>query len=327
MLERLPANSPAEITIKCADHGLPETHVIQGRTLATPPGEELCRVATISDLHLGENDFGFLHTIRETDVPLLPYTLRCTEAAVAESAQWGARLLVVKGDVTDRGMPGQWAAAARLLGAAEQEALVVPGNHDVTYSAIDPVDALPPSLMPGVRGLTIRDLPGVRVLVVDSTVADRHEGSVEHLQADAVDAVADARRDDLAALVAMHHHPQRGPVRLLWPPGIGHTEAASFLDALGRASDRVLVTSGHTHRNRRHERGPVTFTTVGSVKDYPGVWAGYVIHEGGLRQVVRRTMQPDVLRWTERSGDALAGGYRWWSGGLLRNRCFTLRWR
>jgi hypothetical protein len=48
------------------------------RTLASLPGEERCRVATISDLHLGSRVFGHRGTIVEDPVPPVPHPLRCS---------------------------------------------------------------------------------------------------------------------------------------------------------------------------------------------------------------------------------------------------------
>ena len=69
------------------------------------------------------------------------------------------------------------------------------------------------------------------------------------------------------------------------------------------------ITSGHTHRHRRWAHAGVTTTQVGSISDHPGVWAGYVVHESGMRQVVRRIAQPDVLPWSERARDAALGAW------------------
>jgi hypothetical protein len=92
------------------------------------------------------------------------------------------------------------------------------------------------------------------------------------------------------------------------------------------ANPATLVTAGHTHRNRRRRHGPIPITEVGSPKDYPGVWAGYAIHEGGIRQIVRRTADPHVLAWTERTGDTVMGQWRRWSPGSLDDRCFSHTW-
>jgi hypothetical protein len=65
-------------------------------------------------------------------------------------------------------------------------------------------------------------------------------------------------------------------------------------------------------------------TEVGSVKDYPGVWAGYEAHVGGLRQTVHRTGAPDVLRWTDRTASILLGMWGRWSPGTLDHRCLEV---
>jgi hypothetical protein len=86
------------------------------------------------------------------------------------------------------------------------------------------------------------------------------------------------------------------------------------------------VTTGHTHRYRRRRHGPVLITTTGSPKDYPGAWTGYAVHEGGIRQVVRRIAAPDCIRWTQRTAHALFGGWALWAPGLRSHRCFTHPW-
>ena len=40
---------------------------------------------------------------------------------------------------------------------------------------------------------------------------------------------------------------------------------------------------------------------------FPGTWAGYAVHEGGIRQVVRRVAAPDAIAWTDRTRHGLGG--------------------
>jgi hypothetical protein len=94
--------------------------------------------------------------------------------------------------------------------------------------------------------------------------------------------------------------------------------------AAGRG--RVLITSGHTHRHRRHDLGGIVATEVGSTKDYPGTWAGYAVHEGGIRQVVRRIESPDCVAWLERTRAAALGRWGRWSPGELADRSFSYAW-
>ena len=62
------------------------------------------------------------------------------------------------------------------------------------------------------------------------------------------------------------------------------------------------------------------------MKDYPGVWAGYVVHDGGIVQTVRRVAEPSAMAWTEHSARAMGGIYRYWTPGRLDDRCFSLNW-
>ena len=65
---------------------------------------------------------------------------------------------------------------------------------------------------------------------------------------------------------------------------------------------------------------------MGSTKDYPGQWAGYAVHEGGIRQAVFRVADEAAIAWTETTRRAMGGVWGWWSPGRLADRCWTLEW-
>jgi 3',5'-cyclic-AMP phosphodiesterase len=294
------------------------------RTPSPPLGEELFRLATVSDIHIGLDHFGLSGRMRERDPADPPHAYRCGAAALAEAEAWGAEYLVVKGDLVERSRPEEWEVADRLLAATGLPTAFVPGNHEVKSGR--PMDApspLPESGVEIVDHVAHHDVPGVRIILVNCTVEGRGHGAVEHL----IDDVADvAASTDLPVLVAMHQHPQRFELPWFWPPGIPGREGRRFLDAVGRANPRALVTSGHTHRNRAHRRGPVLHTEVASTKDFPGVWAGYTVHEGGVAQTVRRTLAPEAMGWTEYSRRAVLGVWGWWAMGSLPDRCLVVNW-
>jgi hypothetical protein len=296
------------------------------RTLRPPPGEELHRIATMSDLHVGGTTFGYLHTIADQDLDD-PHPVRCTRAAIREAVAWGAQRIVIKGDVVDQSHPGAWTQAAELLASAPVPVDVLPGNHETKRRrTIDPEVALRPYGLELVRGVRVHDLPGVRLVLVDSTRMDVDWGRLAHVADDLVKVVGDAAG---GALVLLHHHPARSPVPLGWPIGIPQAEARTVLHEEAAANPATFVSTGHVHRSRRWQHGPMPLTSVGSVKDYPGVWAGYAVHEGGIRQVVRRVEAPEApeaIHWTERTGDALLGGYRLWTPGRLSDRSFSWPW-
>lgn len=303
---------------------------LAARTLSALPGQELCRIATVSDLHLGARAFGQRGTILDLVDHPDPHPMRCAEAAWDEAVAWGAERIVAKGDLTNLGAPHEWRQYAELVAAGSVPVDAIPGNHDHAKPGV--VGALLPAEAARSFGLAIatpllvRDLPGVRTVLADTTVAGTNPGSLAPVADDIVDAVAEADPTG-GVLVVLHHQLQPHRLPEGWPPGIGRDESARFLDRLGAAHPHVLVTSGHTHRHRRWGRAGVTVTQVGSTKDYPGVWAGYVVHEGGMRQVVRRIERPDVVSWTDRTRIAAWGLWEHTSPGRLDARCFDLTWR
>lgn len=303
-------------------HDLPFT------TLAPPPGPELFRFATVSDLHLGERAFGYRGTMAEDPAPAVPYPVRATRAALAELADWGAELVVVKGDVTAKSQPAEWEVFAKLVAERGLPLELIAGNHDTkrTEGRVAPAEGARRAGLPVPEPFRVVDVPGLRLILIDTTLGPQHEGALARSLGPVADAAADARREGRPVWVSGHHHPARLRVPTFWPPGVPAPDADPFFAALAAANPDGLYTAGHTHRNRRYHRHGITVTEVGSPKDWPGTWAGYVVHEGGIRQVVRRVGAPDVLRWTDRSSWAALGSWGLWSPGALGDRCFTLAW-
>lgn len=291
------------------------------RTPEPPPGAELFRFATLSDAHLGQTTFGLLDTMREHDVDEY-HPVRCFRAALAEAGDWGARHLVLKGDVVDRGTVEEYELLGKLLAESGLPTDVVPGNHETkSYREVDHVDGFASiglESSPEVRAL---DLPGLRLGLVDSSLIGRHHGRVDH----AIDEIGVVIKDR-PTMVVLHHQLLRLPVPTSWPPGVPSGPANRFLDAVAEAAPVAVVASGHTHRHRTRRHRTVTVAETGSPKDHPGTWTGYVVHEGGIRQVVRRVARPDCIRWTEYTRWAALGVWGRWSPGALDDRCWTLAW-
>jgi 3',5'-cyclic-AMP phosphodiesterase len=292
-------------------------------TPAAPPGDELMRLSTVSDIHLGAGPVGLLGRVREPHAAD-PHPLRCGRAAIAESKAWGSELLVVKGDIVEEGHSDEWDHADDMFRAAGMPVSIVPGNHEVKRRrSMDHPVTLVDGGIEIVTGVHHHDLPGLRLILVNSTVEDHGHGAVAHLTDDVVARAADA---DRPVMVAMHHYAQRFEMPWFWPPGIPGREARTFLGALAAANPRSIVTSGHTHRNRSRRHGPLLVTEVGSTKDFPGVWGGYVVYEGGITQTVRRTLAPEAIGWTEYTRRAVGGFWGVWAAGGLSDRCISHRW-
>ena len=200
---------------------------------------------------------------------------------------------------------------------------VIPGNHERSkIGDIDPDLALRAIGLHLVEGVETVDHGGVRIVLADTVRRGTDHGTVDAIADDLIEAVS----VDAPTLVALHHQPTRFRVPLYLPPGIPGPQVRPLLRSLGDANRRVLVTSGHTHRHRRHDFDGVTATEVGSTKDFPGTWAGYQIHEGGIVQTVRRISEPTCIRWTDHTRRAAAGLWPKWSPGRIQDRCFTLEW-
>jgi predicted phosphodiesterase len=292
-------------------------------TSEPPPGEELFRFATISDTHIGCTYFGFLQRMREPPAPE-PHAVRCLRDAVKGALAWGAQLLIVKGDVTHSSRLEEWSAVGRELAGVPVPVAVVPGNHDVhDQRTVDPQPGLAGHGLHLVHGVEVMDRPGVRLLLADTAIPGANRGRIAGIQDEIARRCA---RAPGAVVIALHHHIEHHATPRYLPRGIPAAEGRAFLAAVAAANPRAFVTTGHSHRYRLHREDPVPWSEVGSTKDFPGGWAGYVVHEGGIRQIVRRVSDPSVLPWIERTRRAALGAWQLWSPGHVEDRCFTLAW-
>jgi len=292
------------------------------RTLVPPPGRELYRLAAVNDLHIGATEFGPLRALRERD-HTDPHAVRCARAAIEEAKAWGARALVVKGDLTQQGRPNEWSAVGALLGAAGVPVFAIEGNHETKRAAVDGRRAMAAAGVQLVVRPTAFDLPGVRVVGVPTA---RWHGDPGWVTRDAAREAASLIADAPAAIVALHHYPQRFLLPTLYPPGIPGPVARRALDLWAEANPNTLVIAGHTHRHRRRDYGPLVIAESGSTKDFPGTWTGYVVYEGGVLQVTRRVLAEGAMGWTEQGRRVLGGLWGVWSPGVRSHRCFSHTW-
>lgn len=296
-------------------------------TLESPPGPLLSRFATVNDVHIGEQGGGspfFLSDPHPRPPGLEPYPLRCLRAAVAEAIDWGAELIVVKGDLTRAAEPVEFAEVADFLTGLPVPVEAVLGNHDVVDRGFDPFSALSTRGVAVSREPWARELRGIRMIFGQTSLSRFKHGELPDEQVKPIVELAAAGGP---CFVVIHHQLQRWRHPIYYPPGVPGPEAHRFTDALSAANPDILVASGHTHRTRTYRTGCVTTVEVGSTKDYPGVWAGYAVHEGGIRQVVRRIAAPDAIGWTERSRRGVLGIWGKWAPGTLAQRCFVQRWQ
>ena len=295
------------------------------RTLPSPPGEHLVTFATVNDVHFGETICGVIGGDHDpgpffsSEAGEAPYPETMNRGAVAEITAIDPALVVVKGDLTSNAARDEIEAfEACYLAIFGERLMVVRGNHesyhDLTYAGI-----------PFQR----RVLPGVIVALLDTTRSQHEAGKVTKDQLDWLDALG--RDADRPVMVMGHHH--------VWNPesaarpssyfGIHPDDSEKLVEVVARHRSLVGYWAGHTHRNRVRRfaaTGARPWCEVSCVKDYPGAWAEYRVHEGGVVQVFHRISSPAALSWTERTKGMYSGTYHDYAFGSIDDRCFVVDW-
>jgi len=328
-------------------------HGIETRTLDRPPGELLCRFATVNDVHFGETECGkiadvgdaigyfaaagmdaesmteasdhvraFLEQLGPAEVfspaeGAMPYPVQMSRAAIAEIAAIDPAAVVAKGDLTASGLVAEYDAFLECyLGAFGERLLHVRGNHDAFSGrrfAAEPCQEM--------------TLPGVILAVLDTVIEGRDSGQVRDDQLEWLDELG--ARADRPVLVFGHHH--------VWKPGstnrspgyfgINPDDSERLVEVIARRSSIRAYFAGHTHRNRVRrfaETGDVPYVEVACVKDFPGSWAEYRVFEGGVLQVHRRLSSREALAWSEKCRGLFWGMYPGYALGRLEDRCFPI---
>ncbi|HET9075440.1 MAG TPA: metallophosphoesterase [Acidimicrobiales bacterium] len=308
--------------------GRPRARVAVARTAPPPPGRPLARFATFSDCHVGETHFGAVRRISdpgEEAAGLDPYPLRALRAARREAQDWGAEHLVVRGDITRHGGSAEAVRAAAELGRSGLPVYSVLGNHDVAgRSDLAAVLRREGVAASGPDGPVAVDLPGVRLVLGHTPVPGQHRGRLDRSHLDRLVELAGGTAGPV--VLVLHHPPRAGRLPTYYPPPLDAADSRSLVEGVRSANPAAMILSGHTHRTRRYDVAGVAVSEVGSTKDFPGQWAGYTVHEGGIAQTARRIGSPDVIAWTQITGRALGGIWSRWSPGRLRDRCWTYCW-
>jgi predicted phosphodiesterase len=292
------------------------------RTLARPPGERLSVFATVNDVHFGETECGIIEGLDVGPIFSVaegedPYPETMNRGAIEEMSQLDLDVVVVKGDLTSKGTFEEYARFLEFYETAFGERLVhVRGNHDSYYGNTFADDA--PKAV---------ELAGVTLAVIDTSIPEHAAGRVTEDTLDWLSDLASTSEQDI--LVFGHHH--------VWNPessnrpatyfGINPDDSERLVEVVARHPRITGYFAGHTHRNRvRRFRasGQVPWVEVACVKDFPGAWAEYRVHEGGVLQVFHRISSRAALEWSEMTREMYAGDYFRYAFGELHDRCFAI---
>jgi Icc protein len=273
-------------------------------------------------VHFGETEAGHMDgldtPVKSVPAGAEPYPELMNRSAVAEIARIDPAAVLVKGDLTAEGTEEEYARFVDVYGAFGSRMHHIRGNHDAylgqTIAPSEPVRV---------------DLPGARLLMIDTTEPFRAGGGLDEDDLEWLD--DNAEGSDVPVLVFGHHHP--------WSPESAHRPAEYFgidpdssealVAVVARRPEIVGYFCGHSHRNRvRHFRatGSLPWAEVASVKDFPGSWAEYRVFDGGVLQVHRRISAPAALEWSEQCRTLYEGvmDYATYALGELSDRCFVV---
>jgi Icc protein len=298
----------------------PDTeHDLDGFTFRTlpEPGALLSTIATVNDVHFGETVCGIIEgsdmgPTFSSEPGEDPYPEVMNGGAVAEIGALDPDAVIVKGDLTDGGTDAEVDAFLACYAPLADRMTWVRGNHESHKG-----------LQRGAEPVQVVDLPGVRVVLLDTSVEGVEWGGLTTDQLERLDALA--AEADRPVLVMGHHH--------AWNPdsaerpetyfGINPADSERLVEVVARRPRIVGVTAGHTHRNRVRRfaaTGAVPWIEVSCVKDYPGAWAEYRVHEGGIVQVFHRISTPAALAWSERTRHMYEGLYADYALGPVDHR-------
>jgi 3',5'-cyclic-AMP phosphodiesterase len=293
---------------------------VEVRTLPRPKGALLSRFCTVNDVHFGEVECGRIDDHKEGPIQRSapgqdPYPEIMNRGAIAEMLALDPDAVVVKGDLTDTGSDEQYAAFLDAYGAFGDRLVHVRGNHDAythqSYAAGD----------------QCLDLDGVRVLLLDTVIPGETTGQITEEQIDWLDTLSGEA--DRPVLVMGHHQQWIGGKRSDDYFGLDPESSDALTAVAARRSRIKAYTAGHTHRHRvRTMAGTkVPSVEIGCVKDFPGTYAEYRVHEGGVMQVVHRISTPEALAWSEQCRFLYRDfgiDYGTYAMGTLTDRCFVI---
>ncbi len=295
------------------------------RTLPTPPGALLTKVATISDLHFGEQICGLgpsgnekpVFYASETDPP---YWHFMNMAIIDEINKTEVDSVIVKGDLTGEGLPTELEAARTALHTLKAPWYAMRGNHDAMQKDVNPLSVLGQSCS-WVRSIIIN---GVGLLLADSVDDGKAAGIFPSARLEALSAELAALRGT-PTLCFSHHYISKPQPEESKTFGIQRKDSLHLLNLLQKYPDVAGWFAGHTHRNRVRffqETGAMPHAEVCATKEYPGGWGFYRIYEGGYIQELRRCTAPIAAGWCHRTKDMYSGLFRRYAMRTLPERCF-----
>jgi 3',5'-cyclic-AMP phosphodiesterase len=195
------------------------------------------RIAQITDLHVAEPGT-FMRSFVDANEKLAAAVAFCNARADRLDA------VLITGDLTNDGTPEQYRLLRELLEPLRVPYYAVPGNHDegAPFRAAFADQPWLPATGPVDY---VVDAHEVRLIGLDTTEPDRHDGVFHAAQAEWLDATL-AARPEVPTVLFCHHPPFLTKLWLF--DAIRLTGAELLRDVVARHPQVRQIVSGHVHR-------------------------------------------------------------------------------
>jgi Icc protein len=332
----------------------------QVTTLVPPPGHLLFTLALSNDLHAGEAVSGLVTSnfppgIRQAP-ELPPYPVVMARAMTRDAAARGADVLVVAGDLTAAGRPGEYAVSKAALDRfgtltlsgwlGSGDYVVARGSNDQAGAGRDHTDCRPAGphrlgtgehhdclsavyeLPPG--RLTITEVGGLRVIGLDTSAPAERGGAIGDDQfTELTEALA---AEPSQPTLVFGHHPvtDESALTTIGGPafGLSRPDAVRLQQLYAAAPGVFLHHSGHTHRNLRTHSPlspDVEFLEVAATKEYPGGFAQLKVYAGGYMVNFYKSSSDLARQWSQASSSQYLGLYPAYTLGTIADRNHVVR--
>jgi Icc protein len=313
---------PARVLVKAEGGSDLEVLGVRVSLLPAPKGRLLSRFFGVNDVHIGETECG---KFGDPEIgPILtsapgepPYYRTMAESFVGEVRRACPEAVFVRGDLTAAGADEDLEEFWRIFKGCGVPVHAILGNHDVETRRPE-----------GFERFKVVDLPGVRVVLLDTTVVGRAQGA---LTQEALDGLMDAAKDSSDPVIVMGHHHPWSPdshVRATDYFGINPDDSEKLVKIISEQEAIKAYFCGHTHRNRVRYFSPCPekpIAELAALKDFPGAYAEYLVYEDCLVQIHRRLASRPALSWSERCRVLYGGRYVDYAFGEIEDRCFVVR--
>jgi Icc protein len=152
--------------------------------------------------------------------------------------------LLVSGDLTDNGAPGEYRRVRELLAPLDLVRHVLPGNHDLR-GPLRKEFGLPGQGEEPVSHAA--DLGPLRLICLDSTIPGAEGGSLDGGRVEWLDSTL-AEDAEKPTVVALHHPPLRTEIPTFERIGLAPESRDALADVIARHPQVKRIVAGHVHR-------------------------------------------------------------------------------